>query len=318
MKRVGRLPTTSHTCREPVTDSKIEPILLDTMTATIEDLTPFFDDRCWMFILLARHASVGVIIRRGPTEWWRITRWDTLRDRFEGGQWFRGRMYPEKCDLSPDGKLFIYFAGKYRPRDVASGYHATWTAVSRPPYLTALALWPIGDTWGGQGVFLDDRTVLVATSAPSFGAKHHPDHPPGPLRVVEHLVLKNGDPRSDAVPCWKSGWREVRAPGAATRLSELRKESGGLTLGQEVPSDHSRPSRRRSLYTLYQENGDPVALFEAHWADWDQRGRLVAAVGGRVMTGTLSKNKKLAWRQLAAMNEEQPRRMEAPAWAQHW
>jgi hypothetical protein len=77
------------------------------MTATIEDLTPFFDDRCWMFILLARQASVGVVIRRGPTEWWRVTRWDTLRDRFEGGQWFRGRMYPEKCDLSPDGKLFL-------------------------------------------------------------------------------------------------------------------------------------------------------------------------------------------------------------------
>jgi hypothetical protein len=36
------------------------------------------------------------------------------------------------------------------------------------------------------------------------------------------------------------------------------------------------------------------------------------------MAGTLTKNKTLAWRQLAAMNEEQPTRMEAPGWAQHW
>ena len=26
------------------------------MTAAIEDLTPFFADRCWMFVLLARDA----------------------------------------------------------------------------------------------------------------------------------------------------------------------------------------------------------------------------------------------------------------------
>jgi hypothetical protein len=37
------------------------------MTADIEDLTPFFADRCWMFVLLARQASVGVILRRGQS-----------------------------------------------------------------------------------------------------------------------------------------------------------------------------------------------------------------------------------------------------------
>ncbi len=130
-----------------------------------------------MFVLLARQANVGVILRRGPTKWFHVTLWDTQKDAFEGGQWFRGRIYPERCDVSPDGKLFLYFAGKFRQRDVARGYGTTWTAVSRPPYLTALALWPIGDTWGGGGVFLDDRTVLISTSSPSFGARNHPDHP---------------------------------------------------------------------------------------------------------------------------------------------
>jgi hypothetical protein len=116
----------------------------------MEDLTPFFEDGCWMFVLLAKQASVGVILRRGgPSLWWHVTLWDTAQDSFESGQWFRGRIYPEKCDVSPNGKLFIYFAGKFRPRDVATGYDRTWIAVSRPPYLTALALWPVGDMTRG-------------------------------------------------------------------------------------------------------------------------------------------------------------------------
>src|SRR5262249_17844294 len=45
---------------------------------------------------------------------------------------------------------------------------------------------------------------------------------------------------------------------------------------------------------------EPVAIFEAHWADWDQRGRLVAAVGGRVLAGKLTRHSGLSWRQLAA------------------
>ena len=53
------------------------------LAAGIEDLTPFFADRCWMFVYLARQAHVGVILRRGPTEWWRVTLWDTRSDSFE-------------------------------------------------------------------------------------------------------------------------------------------------------------------------------------------------------------------------------------------
>jgi len=281
-----------------------------------------------MFVHLARQAYVGVILRRGPTEWWRVTLWDTRRDTFAGGQWFRGRMHPAKCDVSPDGKLFVYFAGQYRPRNDEEGYTCTWTAVSRPPYVTALALWPIGDNWGGDGVFLDDHTVLVATSSPSFGAKHHPDHPPGPLRVLEYCSLGKGDPRREAEPAWRSGWQGILASTQTNRnyprYAAWRKASGDLILERQTerkgPTLYEAiyPSRRRSLYTVYRPDGEPVALFEAHWADWDQQGRLVATVGGRVLAGKLTKKNELLWRQLASMQEERPTRMEAPAWAQRW
>jgi hypothetical protein len=282
------------------------------MRPYIHDLTPFFADGCWMFVLLAKQAHVGVILRRGPTEWWRVTLWDTKRDRFEGGQWFRGRIYPEKCDLSPDGKLFVYFAGKFNRRSADKGYGDTWTAVSRPPYLTALALWPIGGTYGGSGVFFDDRSILIDALEP----RHHPDHSPRPLRLVKHSSIRKNDP--PVAPCWASGWEGILAPGATTRYSEVRKACGDLTLGREVPADYFRPSRRRSLYTLYRSSGEPLDLFEAHWADWDRQGRLVATAGGRVLAGKLTRDRKLKWRQLAAMNEERPIRMEAPDWAQHW
>jgi hypothetical protein len=109
-------------------------------THPIDDLTPFFADRCWMFVILAREADSAVILRRGPTDWWRLTLWNTKRDTFEHGQWFRGRIYPEKCDLSPDGNLLVYFAHKFSSRAIDRGYSDSWTAVSRPPFFTALAL----------------------------------------------------------------------------------------------------------------------------------------------------------------------------------
>ena len=273
------------------------------MTGDIEDLAPFFADRCWMFVLLAREASVAVILRRGPTKWWHVTLWDTRTDKFQSGQWFHGQMYPGRCDVSPDGKLFIYFAGKFRRRDVAK----TWTAVSRPPYLTALALWPIGHTWGGHGVFVDNRTVRVATSAGSFGAVHHPDHPPGPLSVLEYSSV-------EYVPCWQSGWSRILEPGPTARYFAWRKKSEDLTLERNA----SYPSSSRSLYAVYRGDSETGATFEAHWADWDQQGRLVAAVGGRILGGKLTKKHGLRWRQLAAMNEDHPVRMEAPEWAKHW
>jgi len=53
----------------------------------LTDLTPFASDRCWQFVLLARKAPMGLVIRRGPSKWWHLTLWDTRQDRFTSGQW---------------------------------------------------------------------------------------------------------------------------------------------------------------------------------------------------------------------------------------
>lgn len=105
--------------------------------------------------ILARDALTAVIIRRGPSKSVCTMLWDRTRDEFTLGQWLRGRIYERRCDLSPDGKHFIYFAmnGKW-----SGPVKGSWTAISRAPYLKALALWPWGDCWNGGGLFLSNTT----------------------------------------------------------------------------------------------------------------------------------------------------------------
>ncbi|MEK6804025.1 MAG: hypothetical protein AABZ34_15370 [Nitrospirota bacterium] len=61
-------------------------------------------------MLLAREAPVGLVIRRGPSRQVCTLLWDRRTDTFTLGQWFKGRIYERRCDLSPDGTHFIYFA----------------------------------------------------------------------------------------------------------------------------------------------------------------------------------------------------------------
>lgn len=273
-------------------------------------------------MLLARTAPVGVVLRKGPSRWWHLTLWDTRRDRFTSGQWFSGSLYPLKCDLSPDGQLFSYFAGKYRLGARDHGYDLTWAAISYPPYFTALALWPVGDTWGGQTMFMDDGTFHVGTLKP-----HHPDHPPGRLRVVQHSYLNLDDPVLWWRSPWEStGWKPVPLPEGVKkashfdrRLATWQKTVQKLCLTRAVDRYDKFPSHRPSVYQISKsESGEELALFEAHWADFDQRGRLVAAVGGRLVEGRVDRHHGLQWRQLAAFQDEQPQQVKPPEWAVSW
>jgi hypothetical protein len=89
-----------------------------------------------LFVIMARKAPIAAIIRRGPSKQVRLIAWNTDTDTFEGGQWLKGRIYERRCDLSPDGRYLIYFAANHKSPIYS------WTAISRLPYLTALAFWP--------------------------------------------------------------------------------------------------------------------------------------------------------------------------------
>ncbi|MGL4491097.1 MAG: hypothetical protein ACRCU5_16785, partial [Rhizobiaceae bacterium] len=77
------------------------------------------------------------------------------RDTLEQGQWLKGRIYERRCDLSPDGQKLVYFAADFRSKAYS------WTAVSRPPWLTAEYFFPKGDCWGGGGLFDTDKSLRL-------------------------------------------------------------------------------------------------------------------------------------------------------------
>ena len=146
---------------------------------------------CRLFVLQARDAPVAVILRRGPSAWYHVILWDTETDLFTHGAWFNGRIYEDRCDLSPDGALFLYFALK--GSHWQTSYKGTWTALSRPPWLNALTLWPWGSTWGGGGRFVDNRTIMLR----GRGFHAHSEHPLVGLQVIEGdapLQLHDGIP----------------------------------------------------------------------------------------------------------------------------
>ena len=123
-----------------------------------------------LFVIVAAEADEAVIFRKGPAAWCHIVRWNMADDSFHPGAWLRGRVYAERCDLSPNGKLLLYFA--LQGRKFGTSYRGAYSAVSRSPWLTALSLWPHGDTWGGGGRFTSNGHVALRSGI----LEQHPDH----------------------------------------------------------------------------------------------------------------------------------------------
>lgn len=133
---------------------------------------------CRLFVIVARDAPVAAILRRGPSAWFHLIRWDMERDQFDHGAWFKGRIYEDRCDLSPDGELFVSFC--HQGSRLGTSYSDSWTAVSRLPWLHALALWPQGTTYGGGGRFVGKRELMLRDER----TKTHPDHPATGLTIT--------------------------------------------------------------------------------------------------------------------------------------
>ena len=110
---------------------------------------------CRIYVIKAAASPVAAVFRRGPSKQVQILKWDMNTDVFTPGQWFKGRIYERRCDVSPNGQYLIYFATKHKPPLYS------WTAVSKLPYLTALALWPTRGPLGGGGLFETEQCIQL-------------------------------------------------------------------------------------------------------------------------------------------------------------
>jgi hypothetical protein len=291
-----------------------------------------------LFVLLARTAPVGVILRRGPSQWVQLIKWNTDTDTFEPGQWFKGRIYEDKCDLSPDGKLLIYFAKKSGNSFKHPDYGDSWTAISKPPYFTALALWPVWGMWRGGGLFRSNEAVYLNHHP---AQQPHPDHQPHDLEVIqdEDWYVDVGI-LSERMS--RDGWESIQTgKDIALRLKENSPELLEWHRYDYWLEKLDRPSiwykrvkdyalekhhfgyraQRGHIakhYLINRRNNKRVELSSATWADGDPQERVLFTKEGKLFTAAITAKGELALTELADFNANKPEPIETPAWAKKW
>jgi hypothetical protein len=282
---------------------------------------------CRLFFILARKAPVGVVFRRGPSKWVQVIRWDTRTDAFEAGQWFHGRIYEKRCDLSPDGTKLLYFAQKINARTMSDpDYTYAWTAVSKIPYLTALALWPKGDCWHGGGLFEDDRTIWL-NHRPNVAHPHRNHEPPKRVKVAPNPEAYGEDGPVFYRRLERDGWvmrqewsgRHVFMEGFKTDspfIFELAHPSVPISL--HMTGSFSGYEQVFDFAVVRKRPRAEFHIGNASWAEWDPRGRLVYASNGKLFSMKFSGVEEPSAKELADFNATRPEPRAAPPWAKKW
>ncbi|MEX0750180.1 MAG: hypothetical protein WD359_05165, partial [Dehalococcoidia bacterium] len=274
---------------------------------------PDTESPCRLYVYMASQAPVAVVLRRGPSAWSRLSLWHTESDTFEHGQW-HGRVYPRRCDVSPDGSLFAYFIHKATGGpDVSVD---SWAAVSRPPFFTSLALWAVGTTYFAGGLFIDNDTLFmswITDEQPDIGAL------PSWLKMTKEL------PHISRTPEWtdqtvhfnrllRDGWTPAGPIDEPKTTWERRQPAGDITLVRAPALDvdvASDGGRHVDSYALQFADGEVEVLGRATWADFDHRGRLVMAQDGRLVEWQRGRG----MREIADFNGQSPVTDKSPSWA---
>src|SRR2546428_747193 len=185
------------------------------------------------------------------------------------GRLDRSNLYPQRCDLSPDGRWLCYFTLRGKAAWRAG---TTYVAISRLPWLTALAAWGTCGTWTRGAHFIDERGVsklgppregdvgpclekfgLVTTRAASFAVERRR----GWTETVDTEPRKPGDTWDESRPVTMQKARP-KTDGAVA----LAVHGWFAAFRSGVPGE--------SLYAIV-ENGRERWLEGVQWADWTLR-----------------------------------------------
>ena len=288
-----------------------------------------------LYAILAREANRAVVFRRGPSKRVQLLLWYTDTDAFQEGQWFKGRIYERRCDLSPAGKLLVYFAANYKLP------YFSWTAVSKPPFLTALALWPKGDCWGGGGLFEKERKIRLnhgayqMTLADGFAV---------PSRVrVEQIGQWAGGGEDDPIMSLRlkrDGWKLSQEGESIEHTLEANVylefkpalvwcKPHALSRGRYELQMHILGLKERDgpWYLIDHvvkdtRNGSTLELPRTEWADWCHSGDLLFAKDGRLFRLGFSDdgvlNDLAAAKLLIDLNDRAFTELAAPVEAKQW
>lgn len=287
---------------------------------------------------MARNAREAVIFRRGPSKQVLLIKWSLKNDTFDIGQWFKGRVYERRCDLSPDGSKLVYFAAKYKEPLYS------WTAISKVPYFTALMLWPKGDCWGGGGLFESEYTLRLNHSA-YFGETELLKGFKIPKNFkISPLGHYPGSGEDD--PIWtarlkRDGWEYIEGQ----TYKEDRKSKIWITYDPPIRYRKPLSSNKNNPYVLdikilgIKEREGPwhviehevlniqtektLSLGRTDWADWDYNGDLLYSAQGKLFRLKPQKkaeflydiNKSIEIADFSGLKFEEKI---APDWAKKW
>lgn len=271
-----------------------------------------FPCRLWLYVALK--TDVAIILRRGPDQYSRLTVWDISQDKFTHGQWLKANIDTHCCDISPSGDYFLYSV-KYAKREPY-----LWVTLSRPPYFSALALWPISDAWGGDSTFVSADRLCIK---PGMNQSR--------LELAEGFYLKNfilveGKYNSD----WRwmrDGWQPIIPDnydpnwGKFFLTWEKADPSNQYVLRRyHVKEDVNRMGyglgNAFSFLIMYQDQTIP--LMGINCADWDHQGRLIMTTrAGSVKVGELD-NGVIRTKQLLDFNEQSFEEITPTSWATSW
>jgi hypothetical protein len=266
-----------------------------------------------IYCIPAGKAPVVAVLRRGPSAWSHVGRWDLAARRYEPGAWLRGRIFPRRSDLSPDGLWLCSFAHK---PGAGWDHGDAYVSLSKLPWLTALHAFGTCGTWTrgyaftrNKGEHPEDESLPIP-----WGLE--------PVRPVQFAVERRRGweeapdcPARDAKDLWderRNARMQKRQPGGERCLcvESVGAPGGEFAAGQAVDG-------LRVAYSLQTETQLEL-LDDLQWADWDSEGRLLVATRcGRLQIRNLD-----AGRAQLEFDEDltrlEPDPTPAPAWAQHW
>lgn len=235
-----------------------------------------------VYVLMTPNNSKSIILRRGPSKMFFTIGWDRDDDTFLYGQWLKGRIYPYRCDISFDGKYWLYFAMGKRGN--------TYTGLAKYPYLKALDFYGKNDAWNGGGLFYDQKTYWLNEIS---------SHPHKQIRKQSnfkrinqwyHLKTHMGeDPAIYFLRLLRDGWKQLDFEGLPVRFEKRVNDDWYLqrTFTHGHYTEKSHPIGYFEVFHLVNHlTNESYQCFYWDWSEFDSRNqRIVWTTKGKLMAG---------------------------------
>lgn len=195
--------------------------------------------------------------------------YEKKKDKLALGSGFYGRLYPNRCDISPNGEDFIYFAMGLSLREYGVKFTA-WTAICKPPEIKAHLFIGQNDTWGGGGVFINRHLIYVNRTTEGTAENKYNGY------TITH------DPKLyDNSLHFGRDWEALEKEKYGN-VNNARKTVGDITIERSVKSGRHGEYSMFS-YIIKDKDGNAVeGLDKINWCDFDNFGRFITAVGSKI------------------------------------